>query len=205
MQLESQRLREAAQAVSLVLQALLIPKCVTAEGQLIEAVALPWFEIVNRVLQDPSRAFEIDWRKWEELIAGAYAQEGWDVVLTPRANDKGRDIIASSARLGKIRIVDQVKAYRPGRPVSADEVRAMLGVLTVEQNVSKGLITTTSTFAPGILRDRDITRLMPYRLELKGGDALIEWLAGIARSSNASAQPGPSAAESVASFRKLSG
>ncbi len=59
----------------------------------------------------------------------------------------------------------------------------MVGVLTLEPNVSKGLVTTTSTFAPGILQDPEIARLMPYRLELKGRDVLLEWLATVAAKS----------------------
>jgi restriction system protein len=181
MRLETLRLREAVATAGLLLQAVIIPKGNTPDGQLVEAVALPWFTIISKILEEPARIFDLDWRKWEELIAGAYAQDGWDVVLTPRTNDKGRDIIASSQKLGKIRIVDQVKAYRPGHVVTAEEVRAMIGVLTLDQNVSKGLITTTSTFAPGIFRDADIARLMPYRLELKSRDELVQWLTSIAR------------------------
>jgi restriction system protein len=123
---------------------------------------------------------EIDWRKWEEIIAAAYKQQGFEVILTPRSNDKGRDVIATSSQLGSIRFFDQVKAYRPGRLVTADEVRAMLGVLSLEPNVSKGLVTTTSGFAPGISADPDIARFIPYRLELKGREALLQWLSAIA-------------------------
>jgi len=117
------------------------------------------------------------------MIAGAYAEQGFEVVLTPRSNDKGRDVIATSRGVGSIRYFDQVKAYGPGRLVTADDVRAMIGVLAIEGNVSKGIITTTSAFAPGILTDEGIQRLMPYRLELKARDALLEWLGGIAASS----------------------
>jgi restriction system protein len=62
--------------------------------------------------------------------------------------------------LGKIRVIDQVKADRPGHVVPAEEVRAMVGVLVLEGNVSKKFVTTTSSFAPGIARDPDIARLM---------------------------------------------
>ena len=67
--------------------------------------------------------------------------------------------------------------------MTAEEVRAMVGVLTLEPNVSKGLVTTTSDFAPGIHQDPEIARLMPYRLELKGREALLEWLATVATQS----------------------
>ncbi len=167
-------------APSVLLQAVIIPGDKTTEGQLVEAVALPWFEIIDLVSRSPETIYEIDWRKWEEIIAAAYKQQGFEVTLTPRSNDKGRDVIATSHKLGSVRFVEQVKAYRPGHVVTAEEVRAMVGVLTLEPNVSKGLVTTTSTFAPGILHDPEIARLMPYRLELKGRDALLEWLSTIA-------------------------
>lgn len=126
--------------------------------------------------RDTNVLYQLEWRKWEEIIAGAYKQQGFDVVLTPRRNDKGRDIIATSKGFGCIRYVDQVKAFSPGNLVTADDVRAMIGVLTIEGNVSKGIITTTSEFAPGILADADIKRLVPYRLELRAKDALVDWL-----------------------------
>ena len=173
-------------APSVLLQAVIIPGDKTTEGQLVKAVALPWFEIIDLVSRSPETIYEIDWRKWEEIIAAAYKQQGFDVTLTPRSNDKGRDVIATSRRLGSVRFFEQVKAYRPGHVVTAEEVRAMVGVLTLEPNVSKGLVTTTSTFAPGILQDPDIARLMPYRLELKGRDALLEWLSTIAAETKSS-------------------
>lgn len=152
----------------------------TAEGQLILGAALPWFEIVRHLQRDPEFLHKIQWRQLEEIIAGAYEREGWpEVVLTPRSGDGGRDIIASRPGIGSVRLLDQIKAYRPGHLVDADEVRAMLGVLEAEQNVSKGLVTTTSTFAPGIGNDARLARFMPYRLELKNGQELLRWLTGL--------------------------
>jgi restriction system protein len=166
---------------SILLQAVIVPGEKTAEGLLIESVASIWFDIIERIQRAPDEIYEIDWRKWEEIIAGGYTQLGFDVVLTPRSNDKGRDIIATSKTLGgSVRFFDQVKAYRPGHLVTAEEVRAMVGVLNLEGNVSKGFITTTSSFAPGVFQDQDFARLIPYRLELKWREPLLEWLAKIA-------------------------
>ena len=177
---DAQRNNTLLDTPSLLLQAVVIPTDKSAEGQLIECVALPWFEIVELLSRSPSTVHDIDWRKWEEIIAGAYAQQGFEVILTPRSNDKGRDVIATKRGLGSIRFVDQVKAYGPGHLVTADEVRSMLGVLSLDPNVSKGLVTTTSAFAPGIMKDPDLARFMPNRLELKSRDALLEWLVAIA-------------------------
>jgi restriction system protein len=113
----------------------------------------------------------------EELIAEAYEREGYkDVILTPHSADKGRDVIVSATLpgIGTIKIVDQVKRYKQGNKVTADEVRALVGVLTRDQDVSKGIVTTTSEFAPGIAKE--YAAFLPSRLELKNGTALIEWL-----------------------------
>jgi len=91
------------------------------------------------------------------------------VVLTPRSADCGRDVTASRPVVGSIRIVDQVKAYAPNQTATADEVRAALGVLEVGQNVSKGIITTPSQFAPRLSQDERLKAFMPYRLEVKYG------------------------------------
>jgi restriction system protein len=92
------------------------------------------------------------------------------------SGDRGRDIIATKPGIGSLRIIDQVKAYSRGHRVTADEVRAVLGVLSADSNVSKGIITTSSEFAPGIFEDTGLKAFMPYRLELKDGHQLRQWL-----------------------------
>jgi restriction system protein len=163
---------------ALTLKALLEFGGTADHGLLVRAVAVPWFEIMKMLKKDPAEAFQLDWRKWEEIIAGAYTRAGFDeVILTPRSGDGGKDIIATKRGIVSIRIFDQVKAYKPPHLVSADEVRAMLGVITGHQNVSKGVITTTSEFAPRVTDDAVIAPYIPYRLELKPRDVLLPWLA----------------------------
>jgi restriction system protein len=152
----------------------------TQEGILVQGVAIAWEEIIRWLAHDPEFLFKIDWRKLEELIAGAYEREGWsEVILTPRSADGGRDIIATKTGIGAIRFYDQVKAYKPGHLVTAGEVRAMYGVLTLHQNVSKAVVTTTSRFAPGVYDE--FKPVMPHRLELKDREPLVEWLQQIRR------------------------
>jgi restriction system protein len=78
--------------------------------------------------------------------------------------------------IGSLRVIDQVKAYKPGHLLTADEVRAMAGVLSLDQNVSKGYVTTTSDFAPRLRDEPDLKRVIPYRLELKAKRELLAWL-----------------------------
>ncbi len=165
----------------LLLQAVLEFGDRTNEGRLVRAVALPWFEIVHLMLQDPWMIYEIDPFKWEEIVAGAWEREGFDVILTPRNGDKGRDVIATLPGVGRVRLIDQVKRYGPKHRVTAHDVRAMIGTLTLDPHATKGLITTTSEFAPGIAKDPDIQRLIPQRLELKPRAPLLAWLDELTR------------------------
>jgi restriction system protein len=173
---------------------LLIPAAIivagdeVAEGQLIKAVALPWFETIKALERDPDFLYQLDWRKMEELIAGAYTRTEWDeVILTPRSGDGGRDVIASKRGVGAIRFFDQVKRYKPGHKVPADHVRALLGVLSIHPNVSKAVITTTALFAPGV--QEEMKAFIPYRLELKDGPRLREWLMGLGDAPPGAAAP----------------
>ena len=102
-------------------------------------------------------------------------------MLTPPSGDGGRDIIATSKGYGSIRILDQIKAYKPGHLVTADEVRSMLGTLSADTRASKGIITTTSDFAPRIEIDEGIAQFLPTRLELKPQDKLLDWLGSLAK------------------------
>jgi restriction system protein len=172
---------QSIRAVSdLLLQAVVVPGGKTAEGRLIEAVAIPWFDIIALLQRDPNLAFQISPGKWEEIIAGAYHKSGFEeVTLTPRSGDYGRDVIAVKHGLGSVRVIDQVKAYKPGHLVTADDVRALVGVLHGD-GASKGFLTTTSDFAPRLRKDPLIIPLIPSRLGLIDGKALLARLEELA-------------------------
>jgi restriction system protein len=171
--ISEQNLSEAA----LLVQGVVEPYDSTSEGQLVHAFVLPWRTIVERLKKDWMLAFKIPPRMWEEMIAAAFDQDGYDeVTLTPRSGDFGRDVIAIKRGIGCVRIIGSVKAFAPGNLVRPDDVRALAGVLHGDQKASKGIITTTTDFTPNITKDPVVSPLMPYRLELMNGIKLREWL-----------------------------
>ena len=175
------RSKSAKTLASVVLQAVFVPGDKTDQGTLIQAIAPPWFEIIQLLNENPNLAHEIGHRKWEEIVAASYEAAGFDeVTLTPSSGDRGRDVIAVRKGLFSIRIIDQVKAYKPGHLVTAEEVRALLGVLSSDQSASKGIVSTTSDFAPKISSDPTITPFLPTRLELLNGKSLLERLKELA-------------------------
>lgn len=164
----------------LTLSGILIPEGRVPHGVLIKSVSVLWSDVVANIDVDWTRAFEIPPYVWEEIIAGAFHKDGYDkVTLTPRSGDHGRDVIAIKSGVGCVKIIGSVKAYKPDHLVKHDDVRALLGVLNGEQDASKGIITTTSGFAPKIATDPFIRPFLPTRLELLDGPKLKHWLSNL--------------------------
>jgi restriction system protein len=95
--------------------------------------------------------------------------------LTPRSGDYGRDIIAVIAvikGIGRVRTIDQVKAFKPPHLVTAKDVRALMGVLQGD-GASKGFLTTTSDFAPTLREDPLIKPFLGNRIELINGKCFL--------------------------------
>ena len=136
------------------------------------------FKIVEALTRDPDVFFRLHWRQFKELVAGGYEKQGFKVILTPRSNDGGRDVIATRDDIGAIRILDQVKHYKRGHLVDIDEVRAMSGVLNWDRRASKACISTTSDFARGAYKE--FADAIPTRIELRNGERVKEWLAAAA-------------------------
>jgi restriction system protein len=177
----------AIPTAALSISSLIIPERSVAEGVLIRSVSVVWNEIVQRLGSDWSLAYQLTPRQWEELIAGALQKDKEikfdEVILTPMSRDHGRDVIAIKNGRMALKIIGSVKKYKPGHLVDYDAIRALMGVMGSERDVSKGLITTTSDFPPEVWEDPLIKPLIPTKLELINGDGLQKWLAELAASS----------------------
>lgn len=87
---------------SILLQSFVVPVRNISEGAIIKAALVPWLEIIKLITRDPNAIFQIEARRWEEIIAAAYEQAGFDeVILTPRSGDGGKDVIAIKKGLEK--------------------------------------------------------------------------------------------------------
>lgn len=165
------------EADELLLGAIVEPVDKVKDGDVVRLLTSAWLELVRMMQSNPNILYTIDPRKLEELIAGAYDKSGFDrVVLTPRSGDLGRDVIAEKHGWGCVKIVEQVKAFKPGHLVTANDVRALGHILAADQSTSKGIITTTSDFAPRIKDDPLIAPFMPTRIELVNGKTLLDRL-----------------------------
>lgn len=139
----------------------------------------PWEAILRLLSENPAELFRFskDPRAFEEFIAETYRRDGYEVVLTPRSGDGGKDIIATRSGFGSIKILDQAKAFSRGHLVTAEDARALMGVLFMDQAASKAVLTTSSDFAPGARTE--FASYGPTRLELRSGIDLIDWVKSV--------------------------
>ena len=175
----STRIADSTKIVKLSVSGIIIPDGKTAEGILVRSASAIWTEVAQMLGKDWAVAYQLSPENWEELVAGAFQKTGYEVTLTPRSGDHGRDVIATKHGVGSVKILGSVKAYRPSNLVAYDDVRALLGVLSGERDASKGIITTTSDFPPNIEKDPFIGPFLPTRLELINGARLQQWIADI--------------------------
>lgn len=147
------------------------------DGDLLLSVAPAWHQIVQLLQFDPEGIHAIPHRRMEELVAGAYLEAGYArVVLTPRSGDLGRDIIAETGGPSPLRVVVEVKAYKPRLMVTAQQVRSALSNLLDEPATTKVVFSTTSDFAPRLRDDPKIRKRLGGQLHLLNGRKLAEKL-----------------------------
>jgi restriction system protein len=164
---------------SVFLRTLITPGLRVPDGVLIEAVNIPWRMIAREMNRDAAFLHKIEPRQFEELVAASYHSNGFEVTLTPRSGDFGRDVIAVKHGLVSVKVLDSVKRYAPNHLVTADDVRALLGVLGGDHSVTNGVVTTSSDFAPKIGEDPIIKPYLPTRLKLVNGEQLFERIASL--------------------------
>lgn len=76
---------------------MIIPEGKTPSGLLIRSTSAIWNSIANALGDDWSLAFQIPPERWEEIVAGAFKNDGYDeVTLTPRSRDHGEMLSRSS-------------------------------------------------------------------------------------------------------------
>lgn len=149
-----------------------------ASPEAIAALESTQFEpilLVDRAMRRPEAMREMPPRDFEVFVASLVEQLGFDdVILTPRSNDHGRDVLATKRVHGlPIFFAFECKRYGVNQPVGKAVVRALLGtVVQRETRVTKGVLVTTSRFTSGA------QQLILTEPSLGGVDfeGLLEWL-----------------------------
>jgi hypothetical protein len=141
--------------------------------------------LVRELLSTRRALRELHWRELEEVVAELLHGMGFEITLTPRSSDGGRDVVARGE-------------FIPGEPsLLAVEVKQMelVGVgelreaLWANRHFPALLIATAGRFSAGLIREArgEDSRL---RLILKDGMALQQWIDSYARERSLVQWPG---------------
>lgn len=121
----------------------------------------------------PHKLYEMNPRKFEELIASIMKDFGFSVELTKATRDGGRDIIASLKNsVSNYLTYVECKRYAPDNKVDVGIIRAVSGV-HYTRKPSKSIIVTTSFFTKAALEE---AKMIENQLELKDFNHIKAWL-----------------------------
>ncbi|AVD54552.1 hypothetical protein BEH_24640 (plasmid) [Priestia filamentosa] len=130
-------------------------------------------ELIRYIARNPEIMREINPRKFEELVAELFNNKGYQVELTPRTRDGGKDIYAiRKDSIGTTLYVVEAKRYSENNKVGVEIVRGLYGVKSAER-ANVGVIVTTSSFTQDAI---EFASPLKYELSLNDYTDLKKWL-----------------------------
>ncbi|MGH1396347.1 MAG: restriction endonuclease, partial [Trichormus sp.] len=136
-------------------------------------------EEINQNIEVKSAILDsIDPYKFEEMIAELLRSQGFDIFLTSKSGDKGRDIIAAFYENSQQYLMMVECKRRKGNSVLGPvEARALLGQFYFEKIQGTGfncamLVTSAGSIGPTAVDIQQQTT----ELSIRDRDAIIEWI-----------------------------
>jgi restriction system protein len=144
-----------------------------SEGQpLIKIVAFVDRALIERLRECPDELRYVDRRKFEEVVAEVFDGFGYEVELTKRTRDGGKDIIAIKRREVNLKYLIECKRPDPGNIVGVAAVRQLWGVKG-DEGASKAILVTTTGFSADA---KAFVDRHTWELEARDFEGLQEWL-----------------------------
>lgn len=135
-------------------------------------------QLMEAVRQDPRLLREVEPHQFEEIVAELFRGAGYEVELTARTRDGGKDIIAinrDSLGIGT-KIFVECKRYSDTNPVGVDIVRQLYGVHSTKDGANKSILVTTSRATSGALDYVRKSVPSEWHLDIVDYDRLVGWL-----------------------------
>lgn len=131
-------------------------------------------EMLAYFRRHPEQLYLLTPRKFEELVAAIFSNNGFSVELTPETRDGGVDIIAvhKSALTGNTVHLVECKRYAPDNGVGIGVVQRLLGTVS-QMKANKGVIVTTSFFTRDAMK---VAKDTEHTLSLKDYGDILSWL-----------------------------
>jgi hypothetical protein len=137
-------------------------------------------ELIMTLRSSPDLMIEITPREFEEVVTELFRAKGFEVDLTQRTSDGGKDIIAiHTDSLGiRSKYFIECKRYAEENKVGVALVRALQGVKNTKDGPNKTILVTTSTFTSGAKKFVEHEASSKWDVTLADYDMLVGWLNG---------------------------
>ncbi len=127
--------------------------------------------LLKHLTRKPELLYQLNPRKFEELVANLFENEGYSIELTPNGADGGKDIYAFKKEgLNNSLLAVECKRFAPGNKVGRPIVQKLYGVVEQEK-LSGGAIVTSSFFTRPA---KDFSNELRNRIFLKDYHDLLE-------------------------------
>lgn len=139
---------------------------------IIQVASLADRALIERLHKYPNDLRVIDRRLFEEIVAEIFLGFGYQVELTQRTRDGGKDIIAVKETEINLRFLIECKRPDPGNAIGVSAVRELYGV-KIDDGATKAILATTTHLS------QDATIFIEkHRWELEGReyDGILEWI-----------------------------
>jgi len=135
-------------------------------------------ELMNTLKTSPKLLHKITPREFEEVVTEIFRAKGFQVDLTQRTADGGKDIIAIHTDALGIRnkYFIECKRYSKDNKVGVALVRALQGVKNTKDGPNKTILVTTSTFTSGAKKFVEHEASSKWDITLAGYEVLVKWL-----------------------------
>ncbi|MEO6203304.1 MAG: restriction endonuclease [Nitrospirales bacterium] len=135
-------------------------------------------ELISALKSSPDLMREITPREFEEVVTEIFRAKGFEVDLTQRTSDGGKDIIAiHTDGLGiKNKYFIECKRYAEDKKVGVALIRALHGVKNTKDGPNKTILVTTSTFTSGVKKFVKHEASSKWDITLADYDTLVNWL-----------------------------
>lgn len=133
-------------------------------------------DLISEISKNPRILYQIDPRKFEELLAKIFSTHGFSVELTKKTRDGGRDIVAIRSDLGiKSKYIIECKRYAAKNPVRVDLVRNLYGV-QAQEGANKSVLATTSYFTQDAKKFAETVNTTKWAMALKEYKDIVQWV-----------------------------
>jgi Restriction endonuclease/Sigma-70, region 4 len=120
----------------------------------------------------PEKLLQLTPRQFEEFIAELWERFGYQVELTKRTRDGGRDVIAVRRVEAELKFLIECKRNNPSHKVGIGLVRALYGV-KMHEKATKAFLATTSYFTRTA---KEFFEQHRWELEPRDYQGVLDWI-----------------------------